>query len=52
MTKKLQNILAVLCVVVLWFALCVKMVKVWAEHPAEQTITRAEHMEMIEGWTR
>ena len=53
MTKrKITDALMVVAVLVMAMALFVEMVKIWAGHPAEQTITEAEHMEMIEGWTR
>ena len=50
--KELRDFLLVLAVLVWWFAMFLWMGRVWAGHPAEQTITEAEHMEMIEGWTR
>ena len=52
MIKTIRNFLLVMCVLVWWFAMFLWMGRVWAEHPAEQTITEAAYMEMIGGYGR
>ena len=50
MIKAIQNFLLVMAVIVWWFGLFLGCAKLWATHPAEQTITEAEYMAVMEGY--
>ena len=45
----IRDAVLVAVMVVLWLAVGAFSLKTWAEHPAEQPISYAEHMESIRG---
>ena len=44
-----RTVCMVAALALLWMMLCTMMVKAWVEHPAEQPVSYAAHMEAIGG---
>lgn len=46
--ERIQMAFMVVAMMILWAMALTMMVKAWGEHPAEQSVSYAEHMEYVQ----